>query len=144
MAVRCLIVDDSSRFIAAARGLLDGGAVSVVGAATTADDALQKIDELRPDVVLLDIDLGPESGFEVARRLGERVESERAGSERAGSEGAESERAGSGGAGGPRVILISARARADYEDLIAAVPVAGFLGKLELSPAAIIEMVSSC
>ncbi|MFF5258159.1 LytR/AlgR family response regulator transcription factor [Actinomadura viridis] len=128
MAVRCLIVDDSSRFIEAARGLLDGGTVAVVGAATTADEALRKVDELRPDVVLLDIDLGPESGFEVARRLRER---------------AESERVGSGGGGGPRIILISAHARADYEDLIAAGPVVGFMGKLELSPAAISEMIAS-
>jgi hypothetical protein len=71
--------------------------------------------------VLLDIDLGSESGFDVARQLDERM--------------------GSGCAKGPRIILISAHARADYEDLIAASPVVGFMEKLEFSPAAISEML---
>ncbi|MGI5200306.1 LytR/AlgR family response regulator transcription factor [Spirillospora sp. CA-108201] len=120
MAVRCLIVDDRGCFVKAARNLLDSETVTVVGAAATGDEALWKVDELRPDVVLLDIDLGSESGFDVARRLHERR-----------------------GPGGPRVILVSAHPRADYNDLIAASPVVGFMGKLELSPGAISEMLSS-
>jgi CheY-like chemotaxis protein len=61
--LRCLIVDDSPRFLEAARGLLEGQGVAVVGVASNSAEALQRAGELRPDVTLLDIDLGGESGL---------------------------------------------------------------------------------
>src|SRR4029453_19253765 len=67
--LRCLIVDDSPRFLDAARGLLEGQGVTVVGQASSSAEALRRAAELRPDVTLLDIDLGGESGLELARRL---------------------------------------------------------------------------
>src|SRR5437868_5910194 len=73
MALRCLIVDDSVRFLDAARLLLEHEGIMVVGAATTGAEAVEQVERLHPDVVLLDIDLAGESGFEVARRLHERV-----------------------------------------------------------------------
>jgi len=66
---RCLIVDDSWRFLAAARGLLERQGMVVVGDASTKAQALGLAEKLRPDVTLVDIYLGGESGLEVARAL---------------------------------------------------------------------------
>jgi CheY-like chemotaxis protein len=114
MVLRCLIVDDNSRFLHAVRGLLEHEGFVVVGAASNTAEALRQARELRPDVALVDIDLGGESGFEVVRRLH--------------------------GADGPsptRTILMSAHAEDDYADLIAASPAVGFLPKITLSGATI-------
>ena len=64
-SIRCLIVDDSLRFGEEARGLLEHEGISVVGVATSGDEAVGLADELRPDLALVDISLGGESGFEV-------------------------------------------------------------------------------
>lgn len=69
MALRCLIVDDSPHFREAARTLLQRQGVEVVGLASNAAEAEQRADELEPDVTLVDVDLGADSGFDVARRL---------------------------------------------------------------------------
>lgn len=119
MALRCLIVDDSTGFLRAARALLEREGVTVVGVASTGSEAVQRADELRPDVLLLDIDLGEESGLDVARRL-----------ER------ESRFPPS------HVILISTHAEEDFADLIAGSPAAGFLSKAELSASAIRRFIS--
>ena len=102
MALRCLIVDDSPPFLAAARGLLERQGVTVVGVASTSAEALRQVAELRPDVVLLDIDLGKESGLELARRLRR-----------------------DGGPASPAVILISTHLQDDYAELIADSPAVG-------------------
>jgi DNA-binding NarL/FixJ family response regulator len=112
--LRCLIVDDSPRFLDAARGLLERQGVTVVGVASNAVDALQRTEELRPDVTLLDIDLGGESGLQLARRLHSQAGQARA-----------------------PVILISTHAEQDYAELIAASPAIGFLPKTALSADAI-------
>jgi DNA-binding NarL/FixJ family response regulator len=116
--LRCVIVDDSPRFLDAARGLLEREGLTVVGVASTGSDAIQRIRELRPDVTLLDIDLGTESGFEVARRL--RRE-----------------------AGPGPVIMISTHSEQDFADLIAASPVLGFLSKAALSADAVRDLLDS-
>jgi DNA-binding NarL/FixJ family response regulator len=41
----------------------------VVGVASSSADAIRQAEWLRPDVTLVDIDLGGESGFELTRRL---------------------------------------------------------------------------
>ena len=115
--LRCLIVDDSSRFLDAARGLLERQGITVVGVASNSAEALAQAEELRPDVTLLDIDLGGESGLELARRL-------------------------HGQAGPAPVILISTHAEQDYEELIAASPAVGFLPKTALSAAAIRDLLA--
>jgi DNA-binding NarL/FixJ family response regulator len=114
MTLRCLIVDDSRRFLDAARGLLERQGITVVGVASTSAEALRLAEELQPDVTLLDIDLGGESGFELARRL--RRDADPAPS---------------------KMILISTHAEQDYADLIAASPAVGFLSKSALSGGAI-------
>jgi DNA-binding response OmpR family regulator len=87
--VRCLIVDDNDEFLRVAL-------------------------ELKPDVALVDIRLGEESGCDVARQI-----------------------AGRAGAGLPRVILISACREDDFAVMIADSPAVSFLPKSALSGAAI-------
>jgi DNA-binding NarL/FixJ family response regulator len=99
--------------------MLEREGLSVVGVASSGGEALRRAEESRPDVVLVDISLGKESGFEVARRLvGDRVD------------------------GGSKVILISTHAEADFADLIATSPAIGFLPKSELSADAIRRMLN--
>ena len=67
--LRCLIVDDSPSFREAMRGLLEAQGIEVVGGAGSAAEALPQIAELRPDVALIDIDLGAESGLALAQSV---------------------------------------------------------------------------
>jgi CheY-like chemotaxis protein len=117
MAVRCLIVDDNLGFLEIARTVLERDGLTVVDVATTSAEALRATATLRPDVVLVDVSLGEESGFELARRLV------------------------SGHGEDVAVILISTRAQDDLADLIAASPAAGFLPKAELSADAIRALI---
>jgi DNA-binding NarL/FixJ family response regulator len=118
MPVRVLIVDDSHSFLDAARLLLERQGLTVAGVASTGAEALRQVVALQPQVVLVDITLGEESGFDLARRL---VEDE------LGDEAT--------------VVLISTRSEQDFADPIAASPAAGFLSKLELSASAIRRIV---
>lgn len=120
MALRLLIVDDNAQFIQAARDLLEREGMAVVAAASTIVEALERIDELRPDVILVDIDLGEESGFELARRL---------------VEGAIEEP--------PRIVFISTYAEEDVRDLIDASPAVGFVPKSELCGGAIHRLLAA-
>jgi DNA-binding NarL/FixJ family response regulator len=112
--VRCVIVDDSPSVITAARRLLERDGFTIAGVATNAADAVRTIEEIRPDVALVDIDLGGESGFELARRLAPTT-----------------------------VILISTHAAGDYVDLVEASPAAGFLAKSDLSASAVRAILSA-
>jgi CheY-like chemotaxis protein len=112
MALRCLIVDDSARFLKAARELLEREGITVAGVASTSAEALERAHELRPDVALVDIDLGGESGFELARLIAEVPAP-------------------------PPVILISTRSEDDLAELIKASPALGYLSKAFLSAHAI-------
>lgn len=115
MTLRCLIIDDSPSFLRAARGLLERQGIAVVGTASTGAEAVALATELRPDVTLLDIDLGAESGFEIAARLHEQRSQP--------------------------VILISTHAEEDYADLIGSSSVVGFLPKVDLSADAIRDLL---
>jgi DNA-binding NarL/FixJ family response regulator len=120
MALRCLIVDDSPRFLDAARGLLERQGITVVGVASNSAEALLRAEELQPDVTLVDIDLGGESGLKLAIRLRREA-----------------------GAAWSSVILISAHAERDYAELIAASSAVGFLPKTALSARAIQDLLHS-
>jgi DNA-binding NarL/FixJ family response regulator len=113
-----LIVDDNRPFLEAARVLLEREGMRVVGVAATSAQALRRAADLRPDVVLVDIALGGDSGFDVARRL-----------------------AGHGDPAAPAVILMSTYSEADFADLIAQSVATGFLPKQELSADAIRQLV---
>ena len=117
MPLTCLIVDDSLEFFEAARQLLADDGVTVVGFAATSDEAVEEALALRPDVALVDIDLGAESGLDVARRL-------------AGLPG-----------GGPPVVLISAESGSELAELVDASGARGFVSKTDLSGDAIRKLV---
>jgi DNA-binding response OmpR family regulator len=67
--MRCLLVDDNRTFLEAARSLLDRQGVTVAGIASSTAEALRQASALRPDVAIVDIGLGGESGFDLARHL---------------------------------------------------------------------------
>ena len=116
---RFLIVDDNTSFREETRALLAEQGFDVVGAAGSAADAHRQIAELRPDVALIDIDLGGESGLELARQLRKEPRD-----------------------GAPHVILTSTHDEAEYADLIQASPAVGFLAKNDLSAASIRRMLA--
>jgi CheY-like chemotaxis protein len=116
--VRCLIVDDNADFVDAARTLLERQDITVVGAASSGAAALRCFTELQPDVTLVDINLGRESGFDVVEQL-----------HRAGSPAL------------TPLILMSTHAAGDFEELIATSPAVGFLCKTALTARAIRDLV---
>ena len=69
MACRVLLVDDNSDFRSAARQLLERHGFAVVGEADTGTGGVERAQELRPDLVLVDLQLPDIDGFEVAERL---------------------------------------------------------------------------
>jgi CheY-like chemotaxis protein len=118
MALRCLIVDDNPGFLDAARALLEQEGIEVVGVASTGAEAVQRATDLRPDVTLLDIDLGSDSGFDVARKLVDDPSAQ----------------------AGP-IILVSAHAEEEFRELIEASPAIGFVRKPALSAHAIAALL---
>jgi CheY-like chemotaxis protein len=115
--LRILIVDDSRHFLNAARGALEQDGLTVVGVASTSAEALQLARELRPDGILVDVDLGDESGLDLARIF-------------ASSKAAP-------------VVLISAYPESELADLIATSPAVGFVSKSELSAGAVTSLIAS-
>lgn len=114
MPLRCVIVDDNQALLGSASSLLESQGMSVVGVATGAQEALSLMEDLKADVILVDIVLGPDSGFDLVKRL-----------------------AAAGNTGTCRTVLISSHGEEDFADLIAASPAVGFLAKTDLSANAI-------
>lgn len=112
--IRVVIVDDNREFLESASRLLEHQGACVVGVASTNADALRSIQELRPDVTLVDVNIGEESGFDLAEALHE-IE----------------------GAATAPVILISTHAEPDLTDMVEASPAISFLAKSALSADAI-------
>jgi DNA-binding NarL/FixJ family response regulator len=112
-----LIVDDHEEFRTSARTLLELEGFDVVGVAEDGAAALSAAERLRPDIVLLDVQLPGCDGFAIARAL------------RASEDG-------------PRVVLISSRDRSAYAAELHEAPVAGFLAKSELTAAALHALVA--
>jgi CheY-like chemotaxis protein len=116
MAARVLIVDDHPAFRAAARRLLELEGYDVVGEAEDGLSAIAAARALRPDFILLDVQLPDLDGFEVAQTL-------------------------SGDENPPAVVLTSSRDRSDYGPCLATTPACGFLPKAELSAAGIADIL---
>jgi two-component system, NarL family, nitrate/nitrite response regulator NarL len=118
MPLQCIIVDDYQPFLNIARAKLERQGMTVIGIASNGAEALQRARELSPDVALVDISLGTESGFDVARAISPYVGS---------------------------VILISTDHYEDddYAELFAGSPAVGFLSKATLSADAISQLVPS-
>jgi DNA-binding NarL/FixJ family response regulator len=112
--MRCLLVDDNAAFLETARSLLGRDGLTVTGTASSIAEAMRQAAELPPDIALIDIGLGPENGFDLARDLSAR---------------------------GICVIMTSTRSGEDYADLITETKAAGFLAKTELSAAAILRFL---
>ena len=108
MSWTVLIVDDHAGFRESARALLEADGFDVLGDAVDGPSALEQVQRLRPQVVLLDVQLPGMDGFEVAERLA--------------SEPA-----------APVVVLISSRARGSLRSRLAATTARGFITKAEFS-----------
>ncbi len=115
MRLQCVIVDDNEPFLQVARRVLERQGMAVVGVAANGAEALRQARELRPDVALVDISLGAESGFDIGQQITPHVRS---------------------------VILISSQDEDDYAELIADSPAVGFLSKAELSADAIRRLLT--
>ena len=111
-----LIVDDHASFRAMARAVLADGGYAVVGEAADAESALAAVSELRPDCVLLDVQLGDVDGFALADALAQADDA-------------------------PAVVLTSGRDRRDFEPLIRASAARGFIPKERLSASALGELL---
>jgi len=109
--VRCVIVDDNAFFLEGASDLLTREGLDVVGVASNGPEAIRLVTELRPDVTLVDVDLGDEDGIELAGQL----------------------------TGHSKVILISTHPESDMTHLLGASPAVGFIPKTRLSAQAILD-----
>ena len=118
--LRCLIVDDNEFFLETAAASLGRDDFEVLGTAATGAEALRQVAEHQPDVVLVDINLGRESGLELARKLVETFPELAAG-----------------------VVLISSRAEQEFGGLIKTSPAVGFIAKTHLSAQAVRDLVAS-
>ncbi|OZC56615.1 response regulator [Rhodococcus sp. RS1C4] len=116
----CLIVDDSDAFCLSARRMLEATDVTVVGTASTLAQAVEIVLGARPDLVLVDIDLGDESGFDVVEAIAEA--------------GAESR---------PSIILVSTHDEDDFADLVESSSAVGFLPKFDLSAESIRTLLTT-
>lgn len=117
MSSTVLIVDDHPGFLEAAELLLEAEGFKVVGRAEDGAAALAAAADLRPDVVLLDIQLPVADGIAVAYRLAElRV--------------------------APAVVLTSSREASDYGARLEEAPVRGFISKSQLSGSKIAELLA--
>jgi DNA-binding NarL/FixJ family response regulator len=116
MAVSVLIVDDHAGFRAFARTLLSEEGFVVVGEAEDGAGALEAARNLRPDVVLLDVQLPDTNGFAVAERIAEDPDP-------------------------PQVVLISTRDASTYRRRLDSALVRGFIAKAELSGPALAALV---
>jgi DNA-binding NarL/FixJ family response regulator len=116
MGTSVLIVDDHPSFRATARALLEAEGYDVVGEAENGVGGLRAARELRPDVVLLDVQLPDFDGFEVASHLTRNGET-------------------------PAIVLTSSRDAADFGPLVARSGARGFVPKAELSGAALATLL---
>ena len=112
MAITVLIVDDHPSFRASARMLLEAEGFEVVGEAPDGQSAIEAVGKLRPQMVLLDVQLPDIDGFEVAARI-------------------------TANGSAPAVVLTSSRDVDDLGPLGESAQVRGFIPKSELSGAAL-------
>src|SRR2546425_6781265 len=118
MGMTVLIVDDHPSFRASARTLLEAEGYEIVGEAKDGAGAVSAAKALRPDLVLLDVQLPDLDGFEVADLLCKLDDP-------------------------PAVVLTSSRDGADYGHCIGRCGARGFVAKADLSGAAIAALLTA-
>jgi DNA-binding NarL/FixJ family response regulator len=111
-----LIVDDHAAFRASARALLEAEGFEVIGEAADGAEAVAAVAGLRPNIVLLDIQLPGVDGLAVAEQL-------------------------ASGPDPPAVVLISSRAAVAYGPRLSETPARGFIPKSRLSGEALEALV---
>jgi DNA-binding NarL/FixJ family response regulator len=111
-----LIVDDHPSFRASARAILESEGFTIVGEAVDGASALEMLRTMRPDVVLLDVQLPDMTGFDVCEECGD--------------------------LDGTAIVLVSSRDADDFAGLIEACAARGFIPKAELSGAAVEELLA--
>ncbi|GAB2806929.1 hypothetical protein GCM10027176_09930 [Actinoallomurus bryophytorum] len=112
--IRCVIVDDNRHFLHTVNDVLSYEGITVVGLASKSDEALSHACLHRPDVVLVDVNLGPKSGFDLTRRL-----------------------MAAAPAWQPTVILMSTYAEEDVRPMLETSPAAAYIPKIAISGPAI-------
>jgi DNA-binding NarL/FixJ family response regulator len=111
-----LIVDDHESFRTTARALLEADGFDVIGEAGDGESAVAEVTRLRPELVLLDIQLPDSDGFKIAERLGETRNP-------------------------PAIVLTSSRAEGSYRRRLARSSARGFIAKAELSGEALAALL---
>jgi CheY-like chemotaxis protein len=117
MRTSVLIVDDHDGFRESASALLEAEGFAVVGTVADGEAAFVAVERLRPDVVLLDVQLPDSDGFALAERLAAAPDP-------------------------PKVVLISSREAAAYGPRLLAAPARGFISKRDLTGAALRTLVA--
>ena len=116
MPPRIVIVDDDPTFLTTVRTLLEADGFEVVGEALNGVEGVATVEELKPDVVLLDVNLPDIDGFEVVKRLTDRGRA-------------------------PPIVLTSIRSESDFGDLVEKSRAYGFITKAEISGVALARIL---
>jgi DNA-binding NarL/FixJ family response regulator len=111
-----LIVDDSENFRRSARLLLEDDGLEIVGEAHDGSGAIAAVERLRPAIVVLDVQLAQDDGFDIAEVLAARPDP-------------------------PAVVMVSTRSAATYADRLATTPARGFIAKTDLSGEALAAVI---
>jgi DNA-binding NarL/FixJ family response regulator len=114
--IRCIIVDDNHHFLRVVNDVLTHEGIVVAGLASTSAEALSLASRHLPDIVLVDVDLGAESGFDLAQRLMVTAP-----------------------AWQPTVVLMSTYPEDDIRPMLEVSPAAAFIRKMAISGPAIRE-----
>ena len=116
VARTAVIVDDHAGFRAQATQLLEAAGYDVVGLCSDGQAAISLLGRLRPDVILMDVQLPDIDGFRLIEQLGSGID-------------------------GVVIVLVSTREAADYGGRIGRSGAAGFITKAELSARSLAAVV---
>jgi DNA-binding NarL/FixJ family response regulator len=113
---KILIVDDHAGFRSMARALLEAEGFDVTGEAADGTSAIARAIALRPDIILLDIQLPDLDGFAVCEQLSMQADP-------------------------PVIVLVSSRAESSYRTRLAGSRARGFIPKDELTASGLFALL---